>query len=123
MKKQKKKKPQINPESEAETLDIKEIEPKKKKRGRYILLYLTIIGFAFYAVITIVNQNIQIADKKAELDELNKQINVVEIQTKYLDKVKGYTGEQLKEYIEKIAKNEMGYVSDGERIFYNVSGE
>lgn len=121
--KEKKKKPQINPESEAETATIKEIEPKKKKRGRYFLLYLTIIGFAFYAVITIVNQNIQIADKKAELDEINKQINVVEIRTKYLDKVKGYTGDELKEYIEKIAKNELGYVSDGERIFYNVSGE
>lgn len=121
--KTKKRKPQINPESNAETATIKEIGPKKKKRGRYILLYLAIIGFAFYAVITIVNQNIQIADKKAELDEINKQINVVEIQIKYLDKVKSYSGEQLKEYIEKIAKNEMGYVSEGERIFYNVSGE
>ena len=121
--KTKKRKPQINPECNAETATIKEIEPKKKKRCRYILLYLAIIGFAFYAVITIVNQNIQIADKKAELDEINKQINVVEIQIKYLDKVKSYSGEQLKEYIEKIAKNEMGYVSEGERIFYNVSGE
>lgn len=45
--KKEKKKPQINPESEAETATIKEIEPKKKKRGRYILLYLTIIGFVF----------------------------------------------------------------------------
>ena len=92
-------------------------------RYGFSLVYLAIIGFAFYAVITIVNQNIQIADKRAELDEINKQINVVEIQTRYLDKVKGYTGDQLKEYIEKIAKNEMGYVSESERIFYNVSGE
>ncbi len=123
MKNQSKKKAQTNSESEADTLTIKEIEPKKKKRGRYILLYLAIIGFVFYAVITIVNQNIQIADKKAELDEINKQINVVEIQTKYLEKVKGYTGDELKEYIEKIAKDEMGYVSKGERVFINVSGE
>ena len=63
--KKEKKKPQINPESKAENTTIKEIEPKKKKRGRYVLLYLAIIGFAFYAVITIVNQNIQIADKKS----------------------------------------------------------
>ena len=68
--KKEKKKPQINPESKAENTTIKEIEPKKKKRGRYVLLYLAIIGFAFYAVITIVNQNIQIADKRAELDEI-----------------------------------------------------
>ena len=66
---------------------------------------------------------VNVFGKEEFMDEINKQINVVEIQTRYLDKVKGYTGDQLKEYIEKIAKNEMGYVSEGERIFYNVSGE
>ena len=87
--KKEKKKPQINLESKAENTTIKVIEPKKKKRGRYVLLYLAIIGFAFYAVITIVNQNIQIADKRAELDEINKQINVVEIQTRIFYNVSG----------------------------------
>ena len=42
---------------------IKEITPKKRKKGRYILIYLAIIGFVFYAVITIINQNVQIAEK------------------------------------------------------------
>ena len=49
---------------------IKEITPKKRKKGRYILIYLAIIGFVFYAVITIINQNVQIAEKKAELTDL-----------------------------------------------------
>ena len=83
-----------------ENTTLKEITPKKKKKGRYILLYLAIIGFAFYAVITIINQNVQIADKKAELQELQQQINVVEIQTQYLEKVQGYEGEELSEYME-----------------------
>lgn len=107
----------------AENGTIKEITPKKTKKKRYILLYLAIIGFAFYAVITIVNQNVQISEKKSQLKDLQQQINVVEIQTQYLQKVQGYTGDELSEYIEKIAKEDLGYVSDGERIFINVAGD
>ena len=101
----------------------KEVKPvKKKRKKRYILLYLAAIGFAFYAVITIINQNVQIAEKKAELSELQQQINVVEIQSQYLEKVRGYEGEQLSEYMEKIAKEDLGYVGEGERIFINGAG-
>lgn len=108
-----------NPENEA----IKEIKPEKKRKKRYFLLYLAIIGFAFYAVITIINQNVQIADKKAELKDLLQQINVVEINTQYLEKVQNYKGDELSEYMEKIAKEELGYISEGERIFINVAGD
>ena len=94
---------------------IKEITPKKRKKGRYILIYLAIIGFVF--------QNVQIAEKKAELTDLQQQISVVEIQSQYLKKVQNYKGDDLKKYIEKIAKDELGYVGDGERIFINVAGE
>ena len=103
--------------------EIKEIKPKKAKKKKYILLYLAIIGFAFYAVITIVNQSIEIAKKKEELIELQQQINVVEIQTQYIEKVQGYTGDDLNKYIEKIAKEDLGYISEGERIFINVAGD
>lgn len=102
---------------------IKEIKPEKKRKGRYILLYLAIIGFAFYAVITIINQSVQISDKKSELLELQQQINVIEIQTQYLEKVQSYKGDELSEYIEKIAKEDLGYISEGERIFINVAGD
>ena len=104
-------------------LGIKEIQPKKKDIKKYLLLYLTIIGFAFYAVIMIVNQNSEIAKKKAELKELQQQINVVEIQSQYAQKVLQYEGDERSEYIEKIAKEELGYVSEGERIFINVAGD
>ena len=42
---------------------------------------------------------------------------------RYLKKVQNYKGDDLKKYIEKIAKDELGYVGDGERIFINVAGE
>ncbi|MCH5297628.1 MAG: septum formation initiator family protein [Ruminococcus sp.] len=103
--------------------DIKEIEPKKVRKKRHILLYIAIIGFVFYAVITIINQSVEISKKRIELQNLQQQINVVEIQTQYLEKVQNYTGKELEEYIEKIAKEDMGYIGEGERIFINVAGE
>lgn len=105
------------------TSTLKEITPKKLKKKKYILLYLALIGFVFYAVITIINQNVKIAEKRAELQELQQQINVVEIQTQHLQQVQNYTGDELSEYMRKIAKDELGYVSEGERIFINVAGE
>lgn len=103
--------------------DIKEIKPKKVRRKRHFLLYIAIIGFVFYAVITIINQSVEISKKRIELQKLQQQINVVEIQTQYLEKVQHYTGEELEKYIEKIAKEDMGYIGEGERIFINVAGE
>ena len=97
--------------------------PKKKSRLRYILLYLAAIGFVFYAVITIINQNVKIAEKRAELSEIQQHINVVEIESDYLEKVQNYEGDELNEYMEKIAKEDLGYVSNGERIFINVAGD
>ncbi len=126
LKKPKTKKAQATSEEAVEeTADgPKELQqPKKKRKARYILLYLAAIGFVFYAVITIINQNVKIAEKRAELSELQQQINVVEIESDYLEKVQGYKGQELAEYMEKIAKEELGYVSDGERIFINVAGE
>ena len=105
------------------TSTLKEITPKKLKKKKYILLYLALIGFVFYAVITIINQNVKIAEKRAELQELQQQINVVEIQTQHLQQVQNYKGDELSEYMKKIAKDELGYVSEGERIFINVAGE
>lgn len=103
--------------------DIKEIKPKKIRKKRHFLLYIAVIGFVFYAVITIINQSVEISKKRIELQNLQQQINVVEIQTQYLEKVQNYSGEELEKYIEKIAKEDMGYIGEGERIFINVAGD
>ena len=125
-KKPKTKKTEIKADSadDASENGPKEIEtPKQKHRLRYILLCLVAIGFVFYAVITIIDQSVKISEKKAELSELQQQINVVEIESNYLEKVQNYQGDELAEYMEKIAKEDLGYVGDGERIFINVAGD
>ena len=92
---------------------IKEITPKKRKKGRYILIYLAIIGFVFYAVITIINQNVQIAEKKAELTDLQQQISVkswnandtpTTIELTFVNGNKQYTVKRNPEYERKKAR-------------------
>ena len=92
--------------------------PKKQGRLRYVLLYLAAIGFVFYAVITIISQNVKIAEKKSELNELHQHIKVVEKDSEALEIVRGLKGTERSKYMEKKAK-ENGYVGDGERIFIN----
>lgn len=125
LKKPKTKKTEVTVEAEDLSENgLKEVDrPKKKRKLRYLLIYLAAIGFVFYAVITIIDQSVKISEKKAELSELQQQINVVEIESNYLEKVQNFQGEELAEYMEKIAKEDLGYVSDGERIFINVAGE
>ena len=118
-----KKAEQASVESETEATGPKEVATvKKRHKKRYFLLYLAAFGFVIYAVITIINQNVRIAEERAKLSELQQQINVIEIQSNYLEKVQNYKGKDLKEYMEKIAKEDLGYVGQGERIFINVAG-
>ena len=88
-----------------------------RDKSEYIFLF-----YAFSELSPLLRRLLS-AEKKAELTDLQQQISVVEIQSQYLKKVQNYKGDDLKKYIEKIAKDELGYVGDGERIFINVAGE
>ena len=102
---------------------IEEVNLPKVKKKSFILLYVAIFAFTVYAVITLVNQYIEISDKKQQLAELKNQISVQEIKNEDIEKVKNYTGEELDEYIEKIAREELEYIGQGERVFVNISGD
>lgn len=103
--------------------NIKEVKVVKSKKKRFILLYIAIFGFAVYSTITLVNQYIQIDQKKQELQNLEDKIVVQEIKNDDITNVYNYTDEEFKEYIEKIARDDRDYIKKGERIFINVSGD
>lgn len=117
------KKEKITAEKNVQT-NIKEVKPKRKRKfKRYIILYIAIFGFTLYAAITIINQNIEINKKKEELAALEEQLSIVEIENDYLEEIKNYEGEDLDEYIEDIAREDLDYIKNGERVFINVSGD
>jgi len=102
---------------------IKEVKTEKKKISkRFILLYIAIFAFALYAAITIITQHTKIIEKRAELAALQEELQIVDIENEYLEEVKNYTGEDLDEFVEDKAREDLDYVKNGERVFVNVSG-
>lgn len=104
--------------------ELKEIKkPEKKKINKIgLTIKLALVVFAVYAVITLLNQHIEILEKQQTLDDLENKIMVQEIKIEEIQKVKDYSDEENAEYMEKIAREELDYVKNGERVFVNVTG-
>jgi cell division protein DivIC len=104
--------------------EIEEVKKPRKKRSKKFWV-LAVAGFAFiiYASFTIINQSIEINSRREELKSINDQLKIVEIESNYLKKVKNYKGDDLSDYIENIAREDLDFVKNGERVFINVSGD
>lgn len=100
---------------------------KKSRKKQNWILYIAVIAFSLYIVITIVNQQIQINNAKAELEELNNKISIQEIKNEELkqvaDAVDNDDLDSFADYIEKIAREELDYVKSGEVVYINIAGD
>lgn len=104
--------------------ELKEIKkPEKKKINKIgLTIKLALVVFAVYAVVTLLNQHIEILEKHQTLGDLETDIMVQEIKIEEIQNVKNYSDEENAEYMEQIARSELDYVKNGERVFVNVTG-
>ena len=104
--------------------ELKEIKkPEKKKINKIgLTIKLALVVFAVYAVVTLLNQHIEILEKHHNLSDLETDIMVQEIKIEEIQNVKNYSDEENAEYMEQIARSELDYVKNGERVFVNVTG-
>lgn len=110
--------------SKNQKTEIKEIAPEKKKHNKkMIFLYIALAAFIIYVSFTIINQSVQISDKKDELEKINNELEIVEIKSDNLKQIKNYKGKKLRDYMENIAREDLDYIKNGERVFVNVSGD
>lgn len=100
---------------------------KKSRKKQNWVLYIAVIAFSLYIVVTIVDQQIQISNAKAELEELNNKIYLQEIKNQELkqvaDAVDSDDLDSFADYIEKVAREELDYVKNGEVVFINIAGD
>lgn len=107
----------------------REQKQKKQKENnsafglRYLLLCVAVLVFAVYSVVTLVDIYSQISEKKKELNSINEEITVQEIKNDEMSKLYNYSDEEFSRYIEQIAREELDYVKEGERVFVNVAGD
>lgn len=102
---------------------MKKIKRSIKKRNINVALSLVLIIFAFYAVFTLVNQQLEIAEKQQELESLQDQIVVQEVKNDEMKQVYELDDDENDAYIERVAREEFDYSKQGERVFINVAGE
>ncbi len=74
-------------------------------------------------MISIIGIQAQIRERRAELDELQEQITVQEIKNEEMQKLYDSTGTDFSALAEQIARDDLDYVKEGERVFVNVSGD
>ena len=90
-----------------------------------VVIALVVVAFMIYSVISIIGIQSQIRERKAELDELKEQITVQEIKNEDIQKLYDSTGtaSDFSALAEQIARDDLDYIKEGERVFVNVAGD
>lgn len=91
----------------------------KKNRGSGLFLKLGVFVFAVYAVYTIVSLQLQIKEKKAEGAELRSAVEEQQLKNAEIQSIIENSDDP--EYIAKIARDKLGYISPGEKVFVNIT--
>ncbi|HEX3038303.1 MAG TPA: septum formation initiator family protein [Oscillospiraceae bacterium] len=95
---------------------------KKKKQKSSILLRIAIFAFAAYFVVALINQQVQISDKRQQLRAVQQQLHVQELKNDDIKHALSTGANQNSDYIERVARQELDYAKPGERVFVNISG-
>ena len=90
-------------------------EVKTKKAKKSFFLRLAVFVFICYVAVMLVNQQMQISEKRKALDDLNQAIKVPKLVV-----LNSKDGNQ--EYIERIARGDLDLANPGERVFINIAG-
>lgn len=93
---------------------------KKKKQRKSIVLTIGCIMFACYFVAVIIGQQTQIKAAKDEKNALQAELNEQILENEEISRMLE-NGDEA-EYIERIAREQLGYVMPDERVFYDISG-
>ncbi len=92
---------------------------RTKKRKTSFLLALGAFALVGYFAITLIQLQIEISEKKETLAQVQAQYNEKIAENKELEKV--IEGGNEDEYIERIARDSLGYVKPGEKVYYDIS--
>ncbi len=105
----------------------KAVPTKKRKKRRNWVLTIAVIGFSLYIAVTIVEQQIKINKARAQLSELNDTISIQKINNEELknvaDAVDSEDLSSFSDYIERMARENLDYVKNGEVVYINIAGD
>ena len=94
----------------------------EKKRGgrKSLMLRLCVFAFVVYAAILLIDMQIDIASRSRQLTELQQRVENQRISNKELERQLAMGMDQ--EYVERIARERLGFISPDETVFVDISG-
>ncbi len=93
---------------------------EKLIKGKGIVYKFAVVAFLAYGLFNIVSLNFDVASKEQELQELNDQVEILEQQNE--EALRQSELDENNEYIEKVAREKLGYAYPNERIYVDISG-
>lgn len=91
----------------------------KKKQSRSFILTLGLVLLVGYFVITIIGLQLSIRERKGVLEQMQ---SAYEQQLEQNDRLQAIVNSEDKsDYIEQIAREKLGFVMPGEKVFYDVT--
>ena len=94
---------------------------KKKKQRGSIILRIAVFAFAAFVAGSLLTQQVQIAEKRRQLEDLQQEIRLQEIKNGDLEQALG-DGSDQGDYVERIARESLDYAKPNERVFVNIAG-
>lgn len=93
---------------------------EKPKKNKSVLLRLAFVLIFIYVAVIFVNQQVTIAQKKQEQQQITTQLAVQKAQNAELRELN--ENEDLAAYYELIARGTLNYAYPGEKVYVDISG-
>ena len=117
------KKKKQDPAKEKDTAEKQEQKGFFSSKLGIVLIAIVGLAFVVYALVSLSGIHSQINERTEELNEIKEQITVQEIKNDSMSKTYNLTDSERTEFMERLARDQLDYVKEGERVFVNVSGE
>ena len=102
---------------------MREVVRKKKRYKRSFLLRISVVCLGVYILAALIDQQMQISQKREQLAQLQQEIQIQEIRNDEISSTQSSSGGMSDEYAEKIERQELGMADENERVFIIVTGE
>ena len=102
---------------------MREVVRQKKRYKRSFLLRISVVCLGVYILAALIDQQMQISQKREQLAQLQQEIQIQEIRNDEISSTQSSSGGMSDEYAEKIARQELGMADENERVFIIVTGE
>ena len=106
---------------------VRRAKKTRKAKNKNLLLYVIMLVVVFYVLFLMVDLQLRINNARNELSQIEEKIFTQEQTNMELKKVSDAVEKNDEKtfagYVEKIAREDLDYVKNGEVVFVNIAGD